>query len=132
MGIFDKLKKTQRDIAKEEIVETPWHVLSTMEELDNLVDQSENIPVAIFKHSTRCGISRMVLKQFEKDYDLNDEQLKLYFLDLLQHRDISNEIAQRFQIHHESPQLLVLKDREVVHHHSHQGIDAAHLKKFID
>jgi len=128
MGFLDLFKKTERDIAKEEIVETPWHMLSTMEQLDEIVEESKDQPVAIFKHSTRCGISRMVLKQFENDYDLDDKQLKLYFLDLLQNRDISAEIANRFNVPHESPQMIVLKDGEVVHHDSHQGIDANHLK----
>ena len=128
MGFLDLFKKTERDIAKEEIVETPWHVLSTMEQLEEIIEESKSKPVAIFKHSTRCGISRMVLKQFEKNYDLDDNQLKLYFLDLLQNRDISNEIAARFKVHHESPQMIVLKDGEVIHHDSHQGIDANHLK----
>ena len=128
MGFLDLFKKTERDIAKEEIVETPWHVLSTTEQLEEIIEESKNKPVAVFKHSTRCGISRMVLKQFEKNYDLDDNQLKLYFLDLLQNRDISNEIAARFKVHHESPQMIVLKDGEVIHHDSHQGIDANHLK----
>ena len=108
MGFLDLFKKTERDIAKEEIVETPWHVLSTLDQLDEIVKESKSQPVAIFKHSTRCGISRMVLKQFESNYDLNDKQLKLYFLDLLQNRDISNEIAARFKVPHESPQMICL------------------------
>jgi bacillithiol system protein YtxJ len=130
MGIFD-IFKTQRDIVKEEIVETPWHVLGKMEELDELVQQSKTTPVAIFKHSTRCGISRGVLKMFEKNYTLKDDQLKLYFLDLLQNRDISNEIAARFKVPHESPQIIVIKDGIVVHNDSHHSIEAAHLAKFV-
>ncbi|PVW13533.1 bacillithiol system redox-active protein YtxJ [Marixanthomonas spongiae] len=131
MGILDMFKKSERDIAKEEIVEIPWHMLSKMEQLDEIVEESKKQAVAIFKHSTRCGISRMVLKQFEKEYDLNENQLKLYFLDLLQNRDISTEIANRFKVHHESPQLIVLKGGKVVYHDSHQGIDANHLKTLV-
>lgn len=130
MGLFDMFK-SPRDAAKEEIVETPWHVLGKIEQLDDLVAQSKTKPVAIFKHSTRCGVSRGVLKMFEKNYSLNDDQLKLYFLDLLQNRDISNEIATRFKVNHESPQLIVIKDGVVVHHDSHNGIEAADLTKFI-
>lgn len=130
MGLFDMFK-SPRDAAKEEIVETPWHVLGKIEQLDDLVAQSKTKPVAIFKHSTRCGVSRGVLKMFEKNYSLNDDQLKLYFLDLLQNRDISNEIATRFKINHESPQLIVIKEEVVVHHDSHNGIDAADLTKFV-
>mgnify|MGYP003133731224 FL=1 len=130
MGFFDKFK-SPRDLAKEEIVEVPWHVLGTMEQLDELVEESKIKPVAIFKHSTRCGISRGVLKLFEKNYKLTDEQLKLYYLDLLQNREISNEIAMRFKDHHESPQMLVIKNGEVVHHDSHHAIEASHLERFV-
>ncbi|HAV54921.1 bacillithiol system redox-active protein YtxJ [Aequorivita vladivostokensis] len=130
MGFFDKFK-SPRDLAKEEIVEVPWHVLGTMEQLDELVEESKIKPVAIFKHSTRCGISRGVLKLFEKNYKLTDEQLKLYYLDLLQNREISNEIAMRFKVHHESPQMLVIKNGEVVHHDSHHAIEASHLERFV-
>ena len=131
MGFLDLFKKTERDIAKEEIVETPWHMLAKMEQLEEIVEESKSKPVAIFKHSTRCGISRMVLKQFEKNYNLDESQLKLYFLDLLQNRDISAEIADRFNVQHESPQMIVVKNGNVVHHDSHQGIDAKHLDQFI-
>lgn len=130
MGFFDKFK-SPRDLAKEEIVEVPWHVLGNMEQLDELVEESKIKPVAIFKHSTRCGISRGVLKLFEKNYKLTDEQLKLYYLDLLQNREISNEIAMRFKVHHESPQMLVIKNGEVVHHDSHHAIEASHLERFV-
>lgn len=130
MGFFDKFKSAA-DIAKEEIVEVPWHVLSNLEQLDEIVEQSKTKPVAIFKHSTRCGISRGVLKLLEKNYKLTDDQLKLYYLDLLQNRDISNEIAARYKVRHESPQMIVIKNGVVVHHDSHHSIEAAHLEKFV-
>lgn len=130
MGLLD-IFKTQRDIVKEEIVEVPWHILAKMEQLDEILEESKTKPVAIFKHSTRCGISRGVLKLLEKDYNLTDDQLKLYYLDLLQNRDISNEIAARFKVYHESPQMIVIKNGVVVHHDSHHAIQASHLEKFI-
>ncbi|MBT0608626.1 bacillithiol system redox-active protein YtxJ [Aequorivita echinoideorum] len=130
MGFFDKFK-TQRDIVKEEIVEVPWHILNQLEQLETLVEESQQKPVAIFKHSTRCGISRAVLKMFERNYNLNEDQIKLYFLDLLENRDISNEIANRFGVRHESPQMIVIKNGTVIHHDSHHSIDAEHLKKIV-
>ena len=131
MGFFDKLKKTQRDIVKEEIIEIPWHVLSQLDQLDTIVKESMTNPVVIFKHSTRCGISRMVLKEFEKTYTFTDNQVKLYFLDLLANRDVSNEIATRFKVAHESPQLIIIKNGTVVHHDSHHSINALHIKNYI-
>lgn len=130
MGFFDKFK-SQRDIAKEEIVEVPWHVLGKMEQLDEIVEESKSKPVAIFKHSTRCGVSRGVLKAFERNYNLSDSQIGIYFLDLLANRDISNEIAARFKVHHESPQMIVIKNGEVVYHESHHSIEASELKRFV-
>ncbi len=130
MGLLDMFK-TPRDIVKEEIVEVPWHILARMEQLDEIVEQSKTKPVAIFKHSTRCGISRGVLKLLEKNYNLTDDQLKLYYLDLLQNRNISNEIADRFKVRHESPQMIVIKNGVVVHHDSHHAIEAGHLAKFL-
>ena len=130
MGFFDKFK-SPRDIVKEEIVEIPWHVLGRMDQLDEILEQSKSKPVAIFKHSTRCGISRGVLKLFERNYKLTDEQLKLYYLDLLQNRDISNEIAALFKVHHESPQMIVIKNGVVVYQDSHHAIQASDLDKFV-
>ncbi|MAP54072.1 bacillithiol system redox-active protein YtxJ [Altibacter sp.] len=130
MGIFDRFK-SQRDIVKEEIVEVPWHRLTDVDQLDTLEEESKEKPIVIFKHSTRCGISAMVLRQFESAYDLTEAEIKLYFLDLLQHRNISNEVASRFGVTHQSPQVLVIKNGNVVHHDSHHSISAAHLKEYI-
>ena len=74
----------------------------------------------------------MVLSNFEKSFDLEkDGNYKLYFLDLLANRDISNEVAVRFDVRHESPQLIILKNRKVVHHSSHHSARIEDLKEFI-
>ena len=112
---------------------TPWIDLNSISQLDEIERISDERTVAILKHSTRCGISRMVLKMFESDYKIDETKpVSLYFLDLIAHREISNEIAERFKVRHESPQLIVLKNREVVHHASHQGISADKLAEFVD
>lgn len=104
-----------------------WIPLTYMGQLDEMVAFSEQKPAVIFKHSTRCSISRFALKQFEKDFDLEDK-VDAYFLDLLEHRDISNEIASRFGVYHQSPQLLLIKDGKSVYDVSHDAIDAGELK----
>ena len=130
MGFFDRFKSTN-DNADQEKVQVPWQILGQMEQLDTIVEESKSKPVAIFKHSTRCGVSRGVLKTFEKNYTLSKDQVKLYFLDLLAHRDISNEIAARFKVYHESPQMIVIKNGEVVYHDSHHSIQASDLERFV-
>lgn len=129
MGFFDKFK-SERDIAKEEIKKVPWTELTEVETLDEIAEISHEKPVAILKHSTRCGISRMVLRQFEEDFDLEEEKVKLYFLDLLEHRDISNKIASKFNVPHESPQLIIIKNGKAVYDASHSQVKADSIKEF--
>lgn len=131
MGLFSIFNKTQRDIAKKEIIEVPWHVLSEMKQLDEIAEQSKTKPVAIFKHSTTCGISKMAFRNFERNYSLTDEQMKLYYLDLKAYRDVSDEVGYKFQVQHQSPQLIVVKNGVAVAHASHHSIQADELEKFI-
>lgn len=132
MGLFDKVFKSQRDISKDEIKEVPWHALTEAGQIDKIITESNEKTIAVFKHSTRCGISKMVLNNFERNYDLKEEEEhKLYFLDLLANRDISNLIAERFEVRHESPQFILIKNGRVVHHASHQSIEVESLRKHL-
>ncbi|MCB0819408.1 MAG: bacillithiol system redox-active protein YtxJ [Bacteroidetes bacterium] len=102
-----------------------WIRLEDISQLDEVDRMSQETPqgVAIFKHSTRCSISSMALNRLEKA----DSQMPVYFLDLLAHRDISDEIANHYQVEHESPQLLIIKDKKVVSNHTHHMIHASLL-----
>ena len=130
MGLLKKLFGSSADSEKEEKF-IPWNRLTMLEQLDEIDKESLKRPIAIFKHSTRCGTSRMALRQFEKQYAIEDEKIKLYFLDLIAFREVSNEIAIRFQVMHQSPQLIVVKNSNTIHHSSHYSIDAGFLEKFI-
>jgi len=104
-----------------------WIPLTFLGQLDEIAAFSNEKPAVIFKHSTRCSVSRFALKQFENEFDL-ENQVDAYFLDLLEHRDISNEIASRFGVYHQSPQLLLIKEGKSVYDVSHSDIDAGELK----
>lgn len=130
MGLFDKMFRSERDIAKEEIDKIPWDYITEEKDIEELEKQSFSKPVIIFKYSTRCGISRITLNKFEKDLP-QDFDAVYYFMDLVKYRSLSNEIADRFRVRHESPQLIVLKDGKVVHHSSHQSINAEKLPEYI-
>ena len=107
-----------------------WTELTDILQLQEIEAISNEKPVVIFKHSTRCSISRMALKQFEREFDLNDA-VDAYFLDLIAHRDVSNEIARKFNVYHESPQLILIKNGKAVYDVSHSDIDAEALKNKI-
>lgn len=129
MGLFDSIFGGSKNQVETDT--TPWIALESMDQLDTIVEKSKTRPQAIFKHSTRCGVSRMVIAQFKKEYSLTDEQLDLYYLDLIAHRDISNEIANRFGVVHESPQLVVIKNGIVVKYASHGGITDMALEALV-
>ncbi|WP_299052569.1 bacillithiol system redox-active protein YtxJ [uncultured Polaribacter sp.] len=105
--------------------------LTSSEELQNIKELSATTTVLIFKHSTRCGISNMVIKQFEKLFKEEHKQLKVYYLDLLNYRNVSDEIAEMFQVMHQSPQLLVIKNGVSVYNASHSDINSVNLTTFI-
>ncbi|WP_372752466.1 bacillithiol system redox-active protein YtxJ [Mariniflexile sp.] len=129
MGFFNKIFSGSTEDKDRKTL--PWIQLTALEQLQEIEIKSNTKTQVIFKHSTRCGISRMVLKQFEADFYLTEDHLDLYFLDLLNYRDISNEIATKFKVLHESPQLLVIKDGEAVAYESHGGINSLELSNLI-
>jgi bacillithiol system protein YtxJ len=104
-----------------------WTQLTDLGQLNEIIDLSATKPVLIFKHSTRCSISRMALKQFENEFDL-EEKVTPYFLDLLENRSISNEIATRFNVEHQSPQLILIKDGKAIYNVSHSDIEVNDLR----
>jgi bacillithiol system protein YtxJ len=109
-----------------------WRALTNFGHLNELIELSHEKPVVIFKHSTRCSISRFALKQFENDYDFSSEELQPYFLDLLQYRSISNEIASRFGVFHQSPQILVIKEGKSIYNDSHDSITVSEIKNVLN
>lgn len=104
-----------------------WIDLDNINMLNRIESDSMSGKVAIFKHSTRCGISRMVLKHFKSEAQSRGIDINIYLLDLLSHRNISDAISERWQVKHESPQLIVLEEGEVIHHASHHGIHSSNL-----
>lgn len=110
---------------------TTFHTLEFISQLDEIDALSQTKPIVIFKHSTRCSISRFALKRFEAEYNYDITQIETYVLDLIQHRDVSNEIAYRYKVQHQSPQILIIKEGKAVYTDSHDGIDANDLKGFV-
>lgn len=108
-----------------------WHKLSDIKQLkeikDFTIEQSAiGQTVLLFKHSTRCSISSMALNRLESKWKDNDK-IPAYFLDLLNHRDISDEIASLFSVEHASPQVLLIRNGICIYHNSHNGISASEI-----
>ena len=108
-----------------------WTPLISVEEINTIKEISKNQSILIFKHSTRCGISRMVIKQFESLFNEENKQLKVYYLDLLNYREVSSKLSEVFQVIHQSPQLLVIKNGISVYNESHYEITKVNLSKYV-
>ncbi len=105
-----------------------WIELNTENEIEEIKRKSENKEIVIFKHSTSCGISGFVFKQFEKELASGDySHIDFYLLDLLKFRQISNKVSEVFDVRHESPQVLKIKNGIAVYNESHSNILAEDL-----
>ena len=125
MGIFDSMFKSENKST------WPGIAIESKAHLEALIADSFKRPQLIFKHSTRCSISRFVLADFTAHFTYSSDEFVAHYLDLLNYREISNEIADHFEVVHQSPQLLVVKNGKVVAHASHEGINELQLRDFL-
>ncbi len=130
MGLFNKVFGGGNKEPKEERV-LPWKILNDIKQLNQIAKDSKVKPIAIYKHSTTCGISRMVLRGLEAQYDIDAESLDFYYLDLKAHRNISNEVAARFKVWHESPQIIIIRNGKAVYNASHSAVNAHVLRDLV-
>ncbi|HEY0668822.1 MAG TPA: bacillithiol system redox-active protein YtxJ [Sphingobacteriaceae bacterium] len=107
-----------------------WTTLNQAEQLREI--KSSTGHSIIFKHSTRCSISLMAKRRVEQDWNDLPDDTSIYFLDLLSYRDLSHQIAELFDVHHESPQLLLIKDGECILNQSHGDISVDEVNEVLE
>ncbi|TYP98872.1 bacillithiol system protein YtxJ [Tenacibaculum adriaticum] len=133
MGIFENIfGKTSNSSENKEHEESKikWIPLTSIQQIKEIKNLSKTNLVGIFKHSTRCVISRTVLDRFQQVFPENNS-IKMYYLDLLNYRDVSNEIEVAFQVLHQSPQFLLIKEENPILHASHYDITQINFQKII-
>lgn len=126
MGLFDQFFGTSSTN-----LHPDWKSLESMDALAEIVADRSDAIFVLFKHSTRCGVSGTILHRLIREWPFQAGEVNFYYLDLIRYRDISNAIAQQLQVQHESPQIIVLKNGQVVFDASHYQIDAEVLKEKI-
>jgi bacillithiol system protein YtxJ len=108
-----------------------WIHLTNVDQIKQIRSLSKSETVFIFKDSTRCGISKMVIKRFENMFDESMSNVKVYYLDLLNYRDVSDKVGVTFNVIHQSPQLLIIKNEVSVFNASHQDITSIKLQDHL-
>ena len=126
MGFLDRLKSSTNSDHIEN-----WLTLDSKEMVDTAIEKSFEKPVAFFKHSTRCGISVQVKTGLEDNWEIEEDNLDMYYLDLLNYREISAYIAEKTGVIHQSPQLILVKDGKVSYHQSHFSIKYDELQALV-
>jgi bacillithiol system protein YtxJ len=106
-----------------------WNQLTDVAQLEEIKKESHQYPILILKHSTRCSISATTLGRLERNWKQDEvSDLKPYYLDLIAHRSISNKIAEEFDVWHESPQALIIRNGESIFDASHFDISFDEIK----
>ncbi|VXC14229.1 Bacillithiol system redox-active protein YtxJ [Flavobacterium sp. 9AF] len=131
MSFLNKIFGSSDQEDKESNIEPKYNSLTNEDQLEEINTISFEKPIVIFKHSTRCSISRFVLKRFDEAYNFSDSEMHWYLLDLLNYREISNELASRYAVMHQSPQILIIRNGKAIYNASHDAIDVTELKQFI-
>lgn len=108
-----------------------WNTISSEDELEAIEKESNDRPQILFKHSTRCGVSSMVLRRFERQSHQVLQGADFHMVDVIGTRSISNAVANRYGIMHQSPQLIVLKGEKTVFNNSHYGIATCDLASYL-
>lgn len=109
-----------------------WSPLTDQNQIQEIIEESKQTPIVIFKHSTSCSISATAKGRLERQWEnAGLEKVKPYFLDLLAYRPISNQVAEVFEIDHQSPQLLLIQNGECRYDASHLSINLESIKKHL-
>lgn len=128
MGLLNKILGGNHEVKEEKVL--PWIPLIELTQLDIIEKKSITKTQLIFKHSTRCWVSKMVMNQFVTAFD-QTSNMNLYYLDVISYRSLSRTLASKFEVQHESPQVLMIKNGVVVAHASHGSINDLDFGRFI-
>ncbi|MFQ5604614.1 MAG: bacillithiol system redox-active protein YtxJ [bacterium] len=108
-----------------------WQTLDSKEQLKTIIEKSKHRPCAIFKHSTRCPVSYRAKQALENEWDLTEDKIEIYYLDLIANKKLSQKIADTFKVAHQSPQILVIKGGRTIYDASHFNISVAEIKAVL-
>lgn len=108
------------------MIDPKFNKLDTLQKLEAAIKESRVRPVLLFKHSTTCGISSGVIREVTAvDADINLVVVQTA-------RDVSNEIARRTGVRHESPQAIIIRNGEAVYHASHYDITRQDIEQHLN
>lgn len=103
--------------------------LHKQEVWEKVLKQSQTRPVIVFKHSNTCGTSERAHKRVKKLEQQSGFADNMYITIVQRARDISDTIAEELGVEHESPQVIIVYNREAVYDADHDAIDPDEIAK---
>ncbi|SMO53679.1 bacillithiol system redox-active protein YtxJ [Gracilimonas mengyeensis] len=122
MGFFDTLFGGEGEDNASSTIN--WENIHSEEELDDILMASNQKPQVIYKHSPRCATSFFALKNLKALSAEDARKADFYLVDVIAERSISNLVAEKLGIRHESPQLFIIKNGDVQWHGSHHQVNS--------
>lgn len=99
-----------------------WNVINETTQVDEVLERSHRQPQLLYKHSNRCGTCMFAKSEIESSSGEIKEKAGMHFVDVIRSRAVSDYIAEKLNLRHESPQAILLVDGKVVWHNSHSAI----------
>jgi len=109
-----------------------WKTLSSIEQFKNILDSSGDKPIIIFKHSIHCSTSTLVKMDLLAKWGFESELADFYQLDIINHFDVSSDIVTKLGVEHQSPQIIMIKNKKATYRSSHLDISYDSIKKAIE
>ena len=109
-----------------------WRTITTEEDIEEMMRQSQSTACLVYKHSTRCTMSEMMKYILEEEWDFGETELIPYYLDILAHKKLAAKIADDFQVYHQSPQVLLIQEGECTFDEDHKAISVDEIREYLE
>jgi bacillithiol system protein YtxJ len=122
MGLFDTVKEAFSGETSD-----VWQKISQASQVDSIIESSSERPQLIYKHSHRCSVCFVAKGDLEQSSEDILEHADMHFVNVVNNREASDYIASELDVRHESPQVILVDQGEVVWHASHGSIEAEEI-----
>ncbi|MFD2670279.1 bacillithiol system redox-active protein YtxJ [Marinicrinis sediminis] len=109
-----------------------WREITTVDQWKDVLDSSAQKPVLLFKHSTTCPVSANGLREYEDYLSKDNEGVDYVLVKVIESRPVSNQIAEDMKVKHESPQVMLIKNKFPEWNASHWSITNEHISAVLD
>lgn len=128
MGLFDAIKGNSSGSTDTDI----WNTITEPTQFDEILEKSHQQPQLIYKHSHRCSVCFVAKGNLEKASGNIQNHADMHFLNVVHNRELSDHVATELDVRHESPQVILVDDGEVIWHASHGSIDGDKIMEVLE